>query len=37
MLFVKSVGGSTIKDDTIKDADKKDLEFMLGLECLGMK
>ena len=37
MIFVKSVGGSTIRNVTIKVADKKDLEFMLGLEILGMK
>ena len=37
MIFVRSVGGSIIKDVTIKVADKKDLEFMLGLETLGMK
>jgi predicted transcriptional regulator len=37
MIFVRSVGGSIIKDVTIKVADKKDLEFMLGLESLGMK
>ena len=37
MIFVKSIGGSTIRDITIKVADKKDLEFMLGLETLGMK
>ena len=37
MLFVKSTGGSTIRDVTIKVADKEDLEFMLGLETLGMK
>jgi predicted transcriptional regulator len=37
MLFVRSVGGSIIRDVTIKVADKKDLEFMLGLESLGMK
>ncbi|MDD2836598.1 MAG: ArsR family transcriptional regulator [Methanothrix sp.] len=37
MIFVKSAGGSIIKDVTIKVADKKDLEFMLGLETLGMK
>ena len=36
MIFVKSVGGSTIRDVTIKVADKKDLEFMLGLESLGV-
>jgi predicted transcriptional regulator len=37
MIFVRSVGGSIIKDVTIKVADKKDLEFVLGLESLGMK
>ena len=37
ILFVRRVGGSIIKDATIKVADKKDLEFMLGLESLGMK
>jgi predicted transcriptional regulator len=37
MIFVKSVGGSIIRNVTIKVADKKDLEFMLGLESLGMK
>ena len=37
MIFVRSVGGSIIKDVTIKVADKKDLEFMQGLESLGMK
>ena len=37
MIFVKNVGGSNIRDVTIKVADKKDLEFMLGLETLGMK
>jgi hypothetical protein len=36
MIFVKSVGGSTIKDVTIKVADKNDLEFMQGLETLGI-
>ena len=35
-IFVKRVGGSTIRDVTIKVADKKDLEFMLGLESLGV-
>jgi hypothetical protein len=30
MIFVKSVGGSTIRDVTIKVADEKELEFMLG-------
>ena len=37
MIFVRSVGGSIIRNVTIKVADKKDLEFMLGLESLGMK
>jgi predicted transcriptional regulator len=37
MIFVKSVGGSTIKDVTIKVADKKDLEFVQVLESLGLK
>ena len=37
MIFVNSVGGSIIRDVTIKVADKKDLEFMLGLETLGIK
>jgi len=37
MIFVKSVGGSTIRDVTIKVADKEDLEFVQGLESLGMK
>jgi predicted transcriptional regulator len=37
MIFVKSIGGSFIRDVTIKVADNKDLEFMLGLESLGMK
>jgi predicted transcriptional regulator len=37
VIFVRSVGGSTIRNVTIKVADKKDLEFMLGLESLGMK
>ena len=36
MIFVRSVGGSIIRDVTIKVADKKDLEFMLGLERLGV-
>jgi predicted transcriptional regulator len=37
MIFVRSVGGSTIRNVTIKVADKNDLKFMLGLESLGMK
>ncbi|MCK9441245.1 MAG: ArsR family transcriptional regulator [Methanothrix sp.] len=37
MIFVRSVGGSIIRDETTKVADRKDLEFMQGLEILGMK
>ena len=37
MIFVRSVGGSIIREVTIKVADKENLEFMLGLESLGMK
>ena len=37
MIFVKSIGGSIIRNVTIKVADKEDLLFMLGLESLGMK
>jgi predicted transcriptional regulator len=37
MLFIKSIGGSIIRDVTIKVADEKDFEFMKDLESLGMK
>jgi predicted transcriptional regulator len=37
LIFVRSEGGSTIRNVTIKVADKADLLFMLGLESLGMK
>jgi len=37
MIFVRSVGGSTIRNVTIKVTDKEDLLFMQGLESLGMK
>ena len=37
MIFVRNVGGSIIRNVTIKVADKEDLLFMLGLESLGMK
>ena len=37
VIFIRYIGGSIIKDVTIKVADKKDLEFMQGLEILGMK
>ena len=36
ILFVRSVGGSIIKDVTIKVADEKDLEFVQGLQSLGI-
>jgi predicted transcriptional regulator len=36
MLSVKSVGGSIIRDVTIKVADQKDLEFVQGLQSLGI-
>jgi predicted transcriptional regulator len=37
MIFVGSVGGSIIRDVTIKVADEKDSEFVQCLESLGMK
>jgi len=36
MIFVRNVGGSIIRDVTIKIADEKDLEFMKGLQSLGI-
>jgi predicted transcriptional regulator len=36
MMFIRSVGGSIIRNITIKVADEKDLEFVQGLESLGM-
>jgi predicted transcriptional regulator len=36
MIFVKSVGGMIIRDVTINVADEKDLEFMQGLQNLGV-
>jgi predicted transcriptional regulator len=36
MRFVRSVGGSTIRDVTIKITDEKDLEFVQGLQNLGV-
>jgi len=36
MIFVKNVGGSIIRDVTIKVADDKDLEFVQGLKSLGV-
>ena len=37
MLFVKSIGGIIIRNVTIRVADENDLEFVQGLESLGMK
>jgi len=37
MIFVRSVGGIIIRNVTIKVADENDLEFVQGLESLGMK
>ena len=37
VIFIRYVGGSIIKDVTIKVADEKDLEFVQGLVSLGMK
>jgi predicted transcriptional regulator len=37
MIFVKNAGGSIIKNVTIKISDKRDLEFVQGLQNLGMK
>jgi predicted transcriptional regulator len=36
VLFVKSVGGSIIRDVTIKVADQRDLEFVQGLQNLDV-
>ncbi len=36
MPFVKSVGGSVIRNVTINVADEKDLEFVQGLQSLGI-
>jgi predicted transcriptional regulator len=36
MPFVKSVGGSAIRSVTINVADEKDLEFVQGLQGLGL-
>jgi predicted transcriptional regulator len=36
MIFVKSTGGSTIRDATIKVADETDFEFIQSLVSLGM-
>jgi len=37
MIFVKNAGGSIIKNVTIKISDERDLEFVQGLQNLGMK
>ena len=37
MIFVKNAGGSIIKNVTINISDEKDLEFVQGLQNLGMK
>lgn len=36
MPFVKRVGGSVIRNVTIKVADEQDFEFILGLQSLGV-
>jgi len=36
MIFVRSVGGSSIRNVTISVADEKDLEFVQGLQNLGV-
>ncbi len=36
MPFVKSIGGSVIRNVTINVADEKDLEFAQGLQSLGI-
>jgi predicted transcriptional regulator len=36
VIFIRYVGGIIIRDVTIKVTDEKDLEFMLGLERLGV-
>jgi predicted transcriptional regulator len=36
VIFVRNVGGNIIRNATIKIADKKDLEFVQGLENLGV-
>ena len=37
MIFVKNAGGSIIKNVTINISDERDLEFVQGLQNLGMK
>jgi len=37
MIFIRCVGGSIIKEVAIGVADEKDMEFVQGLENLGMK
>jgi hypothetical protein len=37
MIYVKIVGGSTIRNITINVADENDLEFVQGLQNLGVE
>ena len=37
VIFIRYVGGSIIKDVTIMVADEKEMEFVQGLQNLGMK
>ena len=37
MIYIRCVGGSIIKEVAIGVADEKDMEFVQGLENLGMK
>jgi predicted transcriptional regulator len=36
MLFIKSAGGNVIRNATVNVADEKDLEFVHGLQSLGI-
>jgi predicted transcriptional regulator len=36
MLFIKSTGGNVIRNVTVNVADEKDLEFVHGLQSLGI-
>lgn len=36
MLFIKSTGGNVIRNVTVNVADEKDLEFVQGLQSLGI-
>ena len=37
MIFIRSLGGNIIRNVTIKVADEKDLEFVQGLQSMGLK